>query len=365
MAIKIKGVIGWDIIGTQFADMFSRLSGDITIEIDSPGGYVTDGISIFNAIKRYDKGKVHIVIVGECSSMAAYIMLAGDTLTFEPNAIVVLHNPWSGVCGDYRTFLHEANILQKMTTLYAGEFIKKGIFDEPTIRAAMDEERWFIGAEDLKLLGNVIERDLPKLEDVEKEARAAVAKDNIRAWQTKAKKGFKDDLSGAAALIAEMGFNNQTNIIAPTASGLITPAIGKQINKVTEIQNRKGNKIMDLKELETSHPDVYAEVFKLGKEQAQKEMKGLLAFIDDDKETVIQAINEGKTIRDDEVFAKLTRARMSANAIQAMEGSNPPQVNPIEPTPEPENPQAKAEAQRKAEEEQSKKRVAEILKYSE
>ena len=151
--IRLKGVIGESVIGTTFAEQISRLSGDIDIEIDSPGGYVSDGITIFNAIKRYAKGKVNIQVVGECSSIAAYIMLAGDTLKFEPNSIVVLHNPWALACGDYRAMLHEAKILEKMTNLYASEFVKKGIFNEEEIKAAMNEERWFIGANDLKLLG--------------------------------------------------------------------------------------------------------------------------------------------------------------------------------------------------------------------
>lgn len=338
--IAIKGVIGWDIIGKHFANMISRLSGDIDIEIDSPGGYVTDGISIFNALKRYDKGKVNIQVVGECSSMAAYIMLAGDTLKFEPNSIVVLHNPWSCGCGDYRAMLHEAEILEKMTKLYAGEFVKKGIFDETTIRAYMDSEKWFIGADDLKLLGEVIERDIPKLESVEKEAKAAAARNNIKAWQTRARKEFKENLEGVAALISELQFDN----IA--ASNTVITQIAEndgsvEIDNTAQIpqQDERENKNMDIQELQKDHPEVYAAAVKLGEQKESSRINALMQFMDDDKETVCNAISSGKSIHDDEVFATLTRARINKNTLASMEQENPEPVEPKEPTHEPENPE--------------------------
>lgn len=360
--ITIKGVIGWDVDGKNFANMISRLSGDIDIEIDSPGGYVTDGISIFNALKRYDKGKVNIQVVGECSSIAAYIMLAGDTLKFEPNSIVVLHNPWSCGCGDYRAMLHEAEVLEKMTKLYAGEFVKKGIFDEKTIRAYMDSEKWFIGAEDLKILGDVIERDVPKLEDVEKEARAAVALDNIKAWQTNMRKGFKENLDGVAALIADMQFEN-SEAAAKTVITQNAENDGVRVETVQAPQNIEREKIMDLKELQEKHPEIFAQAVKQGAEQEQSRVNALMQFIEDDKETVIKAINDGKSIRDDEVFAKLTRAKINANTIRAMETENPAEVDPKEPTHEPEKTPEKTEEELQQEkEEQENKEVAENLK---
>lgn len=50
MAIKIKGVICWDVNGDEFAERLSRLDGDITFEINLPGGSVFHGITIYNAI---------------------------------------------------------------------------------------------------------------------------------------------------------------------------------------------------------------------------------------------------------------------------------------------------------------------------
>ena len=160
MAIKIKGITGWDIDGQEFADRVSKLSGDVTFEIDSPGGSVFHGISIYNAIRNYDRGKCTVHVVGQASSMAGYIMMAGDGLPiFEPNAVCVLHNPWTIAMGDYKAFQKEANVLERLAELYAEVFVKKGVFKKSEIRSIMDAETWFIGSNDLKKLGTVNEEN--------------------------------------------------------------------------------------------------------------------------------------------------------------------------------------------------------------
>lgn len=355
--IKLKGVVGWDINGIDFADMISRFSGDIDIEVDSPGGIVSDGISIFNALKRYDKGKINITVVGECSSIMAYIVLAADTLKFEPNSIVVLHHPWAGACGDFRTMKHQAEILENLSKLYALEFVKKGIFNEAEIYAAMDEERWFIGKEDLSLLGEVIDRgDIPKLEEIEKQALANEAKGHINAWQSKLEKQYSTDLNNIAAMVKDM---LPKAAMKPTENISIT----KDINL-----NSERTKKMDLNELKNSHEKLYAEVLNIGEqkgiEKTQKRVKALLQFIDIDKETVIKAINEGKSIQDDDVYAALTMAKIKSNEMQAMTKENPPKVNPAEPEHAPESAAALAQ---KTKENQAKKDAEleeAILKYT-
>lgn len=339
--LKIKGVIGWDVIGTSFADMMSRLSGDIDIEIDSPGGYVTDGLSIFNAIKSYKRGKVNIRVVGQASSMAAYIMLAGDSLTFMSNAIVVLHNPWNCACGDYRAMAKMANILEKLAALYAEQFVEKGIFSEKEIRSIMDAETWFVGKKDLAKLGRVEtsenesgENDLSQDRDIV--IQAAVERIN----QCKAKMSETQfDLKSIDRIAA----------LLPTAA----PAAAAQQPQTQTGKNvstiDQGEKIMkNGEELKAQYPQVYAEVFEAGKaagKAVEKErVTALIGFIDDDKDTIVAAINDGGEITNPTIQASLLQARMKAQTLSGMQASNADPVDPKEPEHEPENPQAAQQA---------------------
>lgn len=322
MTIKIKGDIGIDVLGTQFSELMSRIDGDVNVEIDSPGGFLTDGITIANALRDYNKGKVNVRVVGQASSMAAYVMLFGDTLSFAPNSIVCLHNPWNACIGDYKVMEKNADMLKRFAGLYAKRFVEKGIFKEDEIRSIMDAETFFIGADELARLGTVENSDAVDLPaaDEDRETAVILAQERIKACKSKIQASYNEDLEKVAALLQQ----------APaTTRALITDAQKPASDSITV--QKKGEKEMNANEIKSQHPDVYADIVKAGADQEKARINGLMAFIDVDKETVVKAIAEGKSIHDDEVFAKLTRAQINKNTMAQMENENPDDVNPKEP----------------------------------
>ena len=335
MAIKIKGIIGWDVIGSEFADRLSRLDGDITFEIDSPGGSVFHGISIFNAIKNYNKGKCTMHVVGDCSSMAAYIMLAGDgDVQFEPNSIVVLHNPWSCTQGDYKAMYKEGKVLEQMAKMYASEFVKRGLFEEKEIRQIMDEETWFIGANDLKKLGVVLgdsdkasdddnepdETQTPEIKIAALKERMSEAKDKIKALKD-------DNVEKIAALISDR-----------FKSSVATSPIGStnKIENVEQKQDKKGEKKMDLKELMANEPKVYGEAKQDGINAEKKRVAALMAFIDIDRKAVMEAIENGSSVNDETFTSKILMEKINKNEIQGMQDESPKDLQPKAEVHEPE-----------------------------
>lgn len=348
MAIEIKGVIGADINGQEFARRISRLSGDIDFEIDSPGGSVFHGISIFNAIKSYDRGKCRMHVVGDCSSMAAYIMLAGDgDVEFEPNSIVVLHNPWSLAVGDYRAMKKEALILEEMAKLYADEFVKKGLFKEAEIRSIMDEETWFMG-ENLKQLGTVLGGN-------ETESNP---ENNDEGSQEIKIAALREKMSEAKAKIKAMKLDDEADKIAALLPSNSFKGEQKPQNITTITQPKKGeNKMVkDLNELKAQNVAVYNEAKGEGIQEEQKRVASLMKFIDVDKNAVIKAINDGVGVNDNEFQASILMAKTNKKEIKAMEEENPADVNPKTETHAPEgeggdgqpSEEEKAKAQQKA-----------------
>lgn len=349
MAIKIKGVIGADINGQEFAERISKLSGDIDFEIDSPGGSVFHGISMYNAIKNYDKGRCRMHVVGDCSSMAAYVMLAGDgDVEFEPNSIVVLHNPWSFAIGDYKAMQKEANILEELAKLYAKAFVERGLFKEAEIRSIMDEETWFMG-ENLKKLGVVLGDNNTDSDEDETEGSKEIKIAAFRERMNEAKAKLKalkneDETEQIAALLKTQANTNKdfVNVIEPKEKG-------------------ENKMVKSLEELKAQNSAVYNEAIDEGKKAEQKRVASLMKFIDVDKNAVIKAINDGVGVNDDEFQASILMAKTSKKQIAEMEEQNPPQVNPETETHAPEGEgegngeelteEQKAEAQKKADDE--------------
>lgn len=354
MAFKIRGIIGLDIDGDEFAERLSKVSGDVDFEINSPGGSVFHGIRIFNAIKKYDRGKCRMHVVGDCSSMAAYIMLAGDgDVEFEPNSIVVLHNPWSFASGDYRAMQKEAEILEGMSKLYASEFVKRKLFKESEIRSIMDAETWFMG-EDLKKLGKVLE-DSNCNDDEEENSNETqeirVAALRLRMEETKSKiNALKIDNSDKiAALITSNNYNGSKQ--------------EKEFENI-EIQEKKGETKMvkSLEELKIQNASIYNEAKSEGQKAEQKRVASLMKFIDVDKQAVIKAINDGVGVNDDEFQASILEARTNKKQIAEMESENPSNIDPKTETHAPEQ---QGEGEEPSEEEKAKaQKEAEDKKFN-
>ena len=73
---------------------------DISLYINSPGGSVTAGLAILDAMNHV-KPDVSTVVVGMAASAAAVILAAGEKgkRYALPNAEVMIHQPWGGAQG--------------------------------------------------------------------------------------------------------------------------------------------------------------------------------------------------------------------------------------------------------------------------
>jgi len=130
-------------------------AGQIDLHINSPGGAVFDGITIYNLLRQHP-ANVTTYIDGIAASIASVIALAGDKIVMAENALYMIHNPSGMVMGtakDMRTF---ADTLDKvggsMVTAYTGKTGK----DADTIKALLDAETWFT-ADEAKEMGFVDE----------------------------------------------------------------------------------------------------------------------------------------------------------------------------------------------------------------
>ena len=71
---------------------------DIYIYINSPGGSVTAGLSIYDTIK-YIKPKVVTIGMGICASMGAFLLSSGDKRYALENTKIMIHQPLGGAKG--------------------------------------------------------------------------------------------------------------------------------------------------------------------------------------------------------------------------------------------------------------------------
>ena len=71
---------------------------DIYLYINSPGGSITSGMSIYDTM-NFIESKVITIGLGMCASMAAFILSSGNIRYALPNTEVMIHQPLGGAQG--------------------------------------------------------------------------------------------------------------------------------------------------------------------------------------------------------------------------------------------------------------------------
>jgi ATP-dependent Clp protease, protease subunit len=73
---------------------------DVSIYINSPGGYVTSGLGIYDTM-QYIKPDISTICLGQASSMAAVLLAAGTKgkRSILPHSRVMIHQPLGGAQG--------------------------------------------------------------------------------------------------------------------------------------------------------------------------------------------------------------------------------------------------------------------------
>ena len=89
-----------NIIQAQLLYLQALSNDDITIYVNSPGGFISDGLAIYDTM-QFVKPDIQTVCTGMAASMASVILCAGTKgkRKILPNAKVLIHQPWGGTMG--------------------------------------------------------------------------------------------------------------------------------------------------------------------------------------------------------------------------------------------------------------------------
>lgn len=113
---------------------------DITVWIDSYGGSVFAGASIYNTLKEHN-GKITAKIE-KAMSAASVIAMAADEILMSPVAVMMIHNPLTGVYGNMHDLRKVADILDTIKDTIINSYESKTGKTREEISQMMDDEMW-------------------------------------------------------------------------------------------------------------------------------------------------------------------------------------------------------------------------------
>jgi len=128
-------------------------SKEISMYINSPGGVVTSGLSIYDTM-QYIKPKVSTLVIGQAASMGSILLTAGHPgMRFSlPNSRVMVHQPSGGYQGQATDIMIHARETQKLKDRLNEIYVRHTGQPIEAVEAALERDN-FMSAEDARAWG--------------------------------------------------------------------------------------------------------------------------------------------------------------------------------------------------------------------
>lgn len=124
---------------------------DITVRINSPGGDVTAGWAIGNAVKDFQSlgHNMTAKVDGLAASIASVIALSAGRVLMGESSLLMIHRPMSLVAGNAEDLQKRIAVLEKITEQLVDVYVRKSGQTRKQIEAWMQDETFFTAQEAL------------------------------------------------------------------------------------------------------------------------------------------------------------------------------------------------------------------------
>ncbi|MCM1219554.1 MAG: Clp protease ClpP [Lachnospiraceae bacterium] len=160
---------GDEITPSLFRDELAKISGNLTVWLNSPGGDCFAASQIYTMLRNHN-GKVTVKIDGIAASAASVVAMAGDETFIAPTAMLMIHNPMTFASGNKADMEKAIELLEEVKESIMNAYVRKTSLPRNKISKLMDDETW-LNAEKALQLGFVdgILFDEKSAEDVPEE----------------------------------------------------------------------------------------------------------------------------------------------------------------------------------------------------
>lgn len=134
---------------------------EIAMYINSPGGVVTSGLSIYDTM-QYIRPAVTTLCVGQAASMGSLLLTAGDKdMRFTlPNSRIMVHQPSGGYQGQATDIMIHARETEALKRRLNEIYVKHTGQDYDTVEAALERDNFMTAemAKDWGLIDEILDK---------------------------------------------------------------------------------------------------------------------------------------------------------------------------------------------------------------
>ena len=132
---------GDEVTPAMFRDELSKVSGNLTVWLNSPGGDVFAASQIYSMLKNH-KGKVTVKIDGIAASAASVVAMAGDETLIAPTAMMMIHDPSTCAMGNKADMEKAITLLEEVKESIINAYETKSHLSRNKIAKMMSDETW-------------------------------------------------------------------------------------------------------------------------------------------------------------------------------------------------------------------------------
>jgi ATP-dependent protease ClpP protease subunit len=150
-SISIYDVIGYDywtgdgVTAKRIAAALRSMGkGSVTVNVNSPGGDMFEGLAIYNLLREHD-GEVTVKVLGLAASAASIIAMAGDKVQIARAGFLMIHNAWVMAIGNRNDLIEVADTLKPFDEAMASIYAARTGDDQKAMAKLMDAETWIGG----------------------------------------------------------------------------------------------------------------------------------------------------------------------------------------------------------------------------
>ena len=132
---------GDEVTPALFRDELSKVSGNLTVWLNSPGGDVFAASQIYTMLRNH-KGKVTVKIDGIAASAASVVAMAGDETLIAPTAMMMIHDPSTAAMGNKADMEKAIILLDEVKESIINAYETKSHLSRNKIAKMMSDETW-------------------------------------------------------------------------------------------------------------------------------------------------------------------------------------------------------------------------------
>lgn len=109
----------------------------VTVNINSPGGDMFEGLAIYNLLAEHP-AEVTVRVMGVAASAASIIAMAGDKVLMGTGTMIMVHRAWGMAIGNHHDFAESSALFQKFDEAMASIYVERTGLAEADVFVLLD-----------------------------------------------------------------------------------------------------------------------------------------------------------------------------------------------------------------------------------